>query len=248
MVRARNYGRLGNVLFQLGAAISYSFKHNIDLSVQTTTDNPFWNPLYFQHLANPNWVEGQEDIVINEPSFRWFELPFEEHRMGKQIVLNGYFQSWKYIEEYRREILYLLDLRYTLKPKTASIHIRRGDYVDLKEKHPPYSLEYMNNAMQYLISEKGVEKFEVYSDDTMWCLDNLAHIPNLKIIEQGDELNDLVEASQCEHNICSSSTFSFWIAWLNRNPNKICIFPKLWFVEGYHLDTTDLLHPSWLKM
>lgn len=248
MVRAKNYGRLGNVLFQVCAAISYSLKHNLDLSVPTITDNPFWNPLYFQSLVNPNWVEGIEDIVITEPSFRHFELPFEEHWRDKQIVLDGYFQSWKYIEEHRKEILYLLDLRYKLKPKTASIHIRRGDYLQYPEKHPPYSLEYLQKAMQYMINEKGVEKFEVYSDDTMWCLDNLSQIPNVKVFEKGDELNDLVEASCCEHNICSSSTFSFWIAWLNKNHDKCCIFPELWFTEGYHLDTTDLLHPDWIKM
>ena len=245
---ARNYGRLGNVMFQLGAAISYSLKYNLDLSVQTTTNDPYWNPLYFQFLANSNWIDGREDVLINEPSFRWFELPFDEVWRGKQIVLNGYFQSWKYIEEHRKEILYLFDLRYKLKPKTASIHVRRGDYLRYPEKHPPYSLQYLQDAVSYMINEKGVENFEVYSDDTLWCLDNLSHVPNVKIIETGDELNDLVEASCCAENICSSSTFSFWIAWLNRNPEKTCIFPKLWFTEGYHLDTTDLLHPDWIKM
>lgn len=248
MVSFRPYGRLGNFLFMCANAIAYSLKYNEPFSVPYETNDNFWNPIYFPHLIDSNYIQGQEDVLVNENGFRWQEIPFEPHWKGKQIVLNGYFQSWKYIEEHRKEILYLFDLRYKLKPKTASIHVRRGDYLKYPEKHPPYSLQYLQDAVSYMINEKGVENFEVYSDDTLWCLDNLSHVPNVKIIETGDELNDLVEASCCAENICSSSTFSFWIAWLNRNPEKTCIFPKLWFTEGYHLDTTDLLHPDWIKM
>jgi len=245
IVQSRSYGRLGNVLFQIAAAASYALKHNLEFSVPNETNDGYWNPLYLQHLHNDKWVNGIEDILVNENGFRFQDIPFDEYWRGKQIVLNGYWQSWKYLEEYRKEILYLFDLRWKLKPQTASIHIRRGDYLHLTDKHPPYTLEYLNDAINHLINNTGVENFEVYSDDTAWCLENLNHIPNIKIIETGNELEDMVEASCCAFNICSSSTFSFWIAWLNRNPNKICIFPKLWFVEGYHLDTTDLLHPSW---
>jgi hypothetical protein len=248
MISFRPYGRLGNVLFMMGNAIAYALKHDEPFSAPYETDNPFWNPLYLPHLIDRNYIQGIEDVLVNENGFRHQDIPFEEHWKGKQIVLNGYWQSWKYIEDYRREILYAFDLRWLMKPNTASIHVRRGDYLQLTDKHPPYSLDYLNEAINYLINEKGVTNFEVYSDDTLWCLDNLTHIQNVKVMETGNELNDLVEASCCEHNICCSSTFSFFIAWLNRNPDKVCIFPKLWFVEGYHLDTQDLLHPDFIKM
>lgn len=98
---ARNYGRFGNVAFQVGFCIAYALKNNLDFSVQNWTDNPKWNPNYFGSLHNPKWVQGVEDVLINEPSFRYQEYEFKEEWRGKQIVLNGYFQSYKFIDPYR---------------------------------------------------------------------------------------------------------------------------------------------------
>lgn len=244
IVRARNYGRLGNVLFQVGCSASYALEHNLDLAVQTQTNDPFWNPLYLQHLKNDNWVDGKEIILINENSFRYEKLEFREEWRGKQIELNGYFQSWKFLEDYRHEILYLFNFQYEKKENYVSIHVRRGDYLMLKDKHIVPTVEWYEQAMAMFPNAK----FKFFSDEIKWCKDNFSHRTDCEFSTNTNELDDLIEASQCEHNINSSSSFSFWISWLNRNPNKICIFPKLWFVEGYHLNTEDLLHPNWIKL
>jgi hypothetical protein len=243
IVMARNYGRFGNVAFQVAVAACYSLKHNLDLNVQWWTNDGYWNPNYFGHLKNDAWVKGVEDVLLNENGFRYQEIPFEESWRGKQIVLNGYYQSWMYLEPYRSELLYILDVPYEKKEGYVSCHVRRGDYLRLRDKHPEVTDQWYNEQM----AKFPGYKFKFYSDDIAYCRSVWGLRRDCEFSAFSTEMEDIAEASSCEHNICSASTFSFWISWLNRNPDKQCIFPKLWFTEGYHLDTTDLLHPSWIK-
>jgi hypothetical protein len=54
-------------------------------------------------------------------------------------------------------------------------------------------------------------------------------------------------ATKCKHNIIANSSFTFWIAWLNQNPNKIVIAPKKW--NNFHQkEYANLLPPEWIKI
>ena len=52
----------------------------------------------------------------------------------------------------------------------------------------------------------------------------------------------------CDHNIISNSSFSWWAAWLNNNPQKRIISPKVknWFGPYYaHYNMNDLIPDLW---
>jgi hypothetical protein len=42
---------------------------------------------------------------------------------------------------------------------------------------------------------------------------------------------DLYCMSMCKHNIMSASTFSWWASFLNKNPNKIILYNKVYYYE-----------------
>jgi hypothetical protein len=49
----------------------------------------------------------------------------------------------------------------------------------------------------------------------------------------------------CDHNIIANSSFSWWGAWLNQNPEKIVIAPKKWYANE-QLQNPDIIPSSWL--
>src|SRR5690242_837430 len=107
MVGTRFYGRMGNVLFQAAHTIALALKNGQDFSFPNRTIDPYWHPLYLQHLVNPKWQQGREDVLINENGMAYQEIGWKEEWADKQVVLNGYWQTEKYFKEYRNEILYL---------------------------------------------------------------------------------------------------------------------------------------------
>ena len=51
--------------------------------------------------------------------------------------------------------------------------------------------------------------------------------------------------SLCESNIIANSSFSWWGAWLNKNPKKTVIAPSNWFGSSIMHNTADLIPDGW---
>lgn len=243
MVTCSLVGRLGNQMFQIAATIAYAKKHGLPYSIPRKSSAEHIWPAYFKHFPFSDFPS--RPFRYNEPGFEYNEIPAKP-----SIQLNGFFQSEKYFSEYRSEILEAFQVPYKRLDGFVSLHIRRGDYLQYADKHPPVTYEYISESVRSFI-DKGYSSFIVCSDDQKWCRENLKPLELYGAVftfsSETEPMADLTLMSCCEHNIISNSSFSWWAAWLNQNPDKIVIAPKLWFGPGNgHLNTKDLIPENWI--
>lgn len=253
MVRARTYGRAGNFYFQAAASIAYARRHGLEYSINDVTSDPYWNPLYLQHLVNPNYISSLSQVMVKEPHFHYAPIPFEESWRDKNIILDGYWQSENHFQEYRKEILEAFNYPWTLISDVCSIHARFGDYLTIVGKHILVNEPYLRDAMQMVINKTGITKFKVFSDNLQYFKEKFGHIYDFEYSTNKGEVDDIVEISCCHSHINSSSTFSWWGAWLGRNEDKVIITQDKWFQEGFNegqgeLNPISIIPDSWIKI
>ncbi len=167
----------------------------------------------------------------------------------RSINLTGYFQSEKYFAHCKPLIRKLLTPKGSFPPLpgVASIHVRRGDYLDLESKGllQVLGMDYYERAMEAL----PVDRFLVFSTDMDWCRDHF--IGNrFTFVEGGTQEEDLAQMAACEHNIIANSSFSWWAAWLNTFPNKRVMAPNRWAgpARASWYDLTHKLPEDWERI
>lgn len=240
MITCDIFAGLGNQLFQAAATIAHARRMNTDYAFPIhTLDNRVWKNQLPASL--PRLQNGLHYPVYNEPGHAYHPIPDYN-----PVRLHGFFQSYKYFEDYEDEILPLLGFDNQAGFNAVSIHVRRGDYVLYKDKHPPVTLEYLNQA----ISMFPDDEFLVFSDDLSWCH---KHFKGNRFFFSGGKSawGDLKVMSACKHNIISNSTFSWWAAYANRNIEKVVVTPdeSNWFGPGNSaLDVSTLIPPTWERI
>ena len=115
--------------------------------------------------------------------------------------------------------------------------------------HGIIPVEYYLKAVDLIKAKTSEIKLLIFSDDIEWAKKHFK-FPNTEFVS-GDisetHFEDLYLMSVCKHNIIANSSFSWWGAWLNENPDKIVIAPKNWFNKGPK-DTYDLYPEGWITI
>lgn len=238
-------GRCANQIYQLLQAYAYALKHKQPLYVPQTAQSCD-NTIYLKDLPFgkfPIELTPEMNYFIYDEPLNNEQLPyFHEVPQFNTVCFRGYWQSFKYFDEYRRQILFLMEdyIPYDGDKfkEYVSIHVRRGDYLQLSEKLNLMSLEYYQNCVAHMMS-LGFKKFLVFSDDIPFCKSDIftksdalakRNFPEgieFTFAEGNNELTDLSLMSSCHSNIVANSSFSYMGAWLNQNPNKIVITPDI---------------------
>ena len=207
--------------------------------------------------------------VLTESSYSF--LPDLLHARNK-VYIQGYWQSEKYFKNVENIIKEELTVKNPLEGKnlqlanemqncnSISLHVRRGDYVNIKEVtkiHGICSLDYFERAVIFMADKVDKPCFYIFSDDMEWVESNLKiDFPMTLVNHNGSNIEhdgtdkcyeDIRLMSQCRHNIISNSTFSWWGAWLNNNNNKIVCAPKVWALDKA-LNTPDRVPLDWIRL
>lgn len=265
MVSVELIGGLGNQMFQIAACMAYAYKHDLDFHIPLKTANSHQATPYFTRLQNSNWDENLPKIVYQEPNFHFDEIPADLHKPGYNLILKGYFQSFKYFEgDYTSKIFELLyrDLSCNnvhlpiQKYHSIAIHVRKGDYELYTDKHPIVSVDYIGAAINYFAAMK-IDNIKFFSDDPLWCA-QMAAVRRMicDIRFDYDPISSFLDLMSHQHLILSNSTFGYWAAMMRRHlyngaidPKTFIIYPEKWFGAGYaQLNTKDMCPPDWIKM
>jgi len=292
MLTCNLMGGLGNQLFQIFTVISYAikYKHMFKFTNseflgtgETMKRKTYWNSFLFRLSGFLFDKLPHFDIIYKEKQFSFEEIPCgylkdsynSKTKISTNVLLYGYFQSYKYFHENFETICRMLNIselkldilceviqkyhKNEFLEKSVSMHFRLGDYKILSEYHPIISVEYYKKSLQYIIDNlEYIPKVLYFCEDddledvnkTIQLLKN--DFPAVEFERASNELDDwkqMLLMSCCNHNIIANSSFSWWGAYLNVNTNKIVCYPSMWFgPKMENNDTNDLFPSEWNKI
>lgn len=181
--------------------------------------------------------------------------------MAEDYYFDGYWQSQDYFQDIEDEIRNTfvfpgfdedknIEICKTAREKNCvSLHVRRGDFLKASKFVALGSGSYYDRAVSLIKSKVDDPVFIVMSDDIEWCRE---HFNEEKMIfvdwnSGSKSYRDMQIMSICKHNIVANSSFSWWGAWLNNNPEKIVIAPSRFYTDNKR-DESHILPAEWTKI
>ena len=243
-------GGIGNQFFQYAFGRYLAHKHNTELKLDITEceNCKDWHHNYYR-LGEFNVQENFAtlDEIKSMPIFdeKNYKSVDEFINAPDDIFLYGYFGKEKYFIEIRDILLREMTLKNPLGKNSAkwkekilsstcavSLHIRHGDFLTpliRKGSENHMSLDYCLDSLKELQRDFPNLTVFVFSDDIKWCKETLKlNVPTEFVEGCETDAEELYLMSICKHNIIYNSTFAWWGAWLNQNPDKKVFVPNYW--------------------
>lgn len=200
-----------------------------------------------EELIGADSLTGKLRRKFLPSTVHWFhesEMYHPEILNFENMYLSGYFAC----EKYYADILYDLRERIQFPPsnnpvneklieemstcESVSVHIRRGDYLNQENKEMFGNIctsAYYKTAIKYMEDVCDHPHYYIFSDDVDYAKKAFKgeKYSVIDVNHGQDSFYDIQLMSNCKHNICANSTFSFWGARLNKNDNKITIRPTI---------------------
>lgn len=204
-------------------------------------------------------IMRKQKLAFEEKEYSTYEEAIFQNTSG---ILQGYWQTEKYFQhvgdKVRRDFQFeihdngLKELAEEIKatPHSVAVHIRRGDYMDAADVYGGICTEaYYEKAMENIQEKYPDAIFYFFTDDVAYAKEKYQgsqyRFLDTSKCENYQNWYDLYLMSRCEHNIIANSSFSWWGAWLNDNPQKMVIAPGKWLNTA---PTPDVWCEGWIKI
>jgi hypothetical protein len=234
--------------------VDYTEKNNLQRAIYEKLGSMLW-------LVSKDAAVKIAGVYKDDQTYKYDqrvnELPGDMH-------LKGYWQSEEYFKSYDEKIREEVSIpdppvgknrewyEQICDTESLSVHVRRGDYVNLDRALPP---EYYRKAFRKMVEIAAISDVFVFSDDMKWVREHRQElIPHdaefdLNYVECNDGSTaheDLRLMRACDHHIVANSTCSWWGAWLDESDSKRIIAPNYW-IRG-RTDNLDIVPDRWQKV
>jgi hypothetical protein len=204
--------------------------------------------------------------MFREQGHHYSEIPSFDQ---PAIILFGYFQSPRYFENEKKQIfetMRLTEKREQVKMRynqyfedgviTLSMHFRLGDYKQKQNYHPILPYEYYRNALFHIMMNIDLSKSvtvlyfcesednDVVSDMVSRLHQTFTEFNFKKVDDTISDWEQLMIMSNCHHNIIANSSYSWWGAYFNENPQNITCYPTLWFGPAASKNDISTMFPN----
>ena len=254
MIVPRLKGGIGNQLFTIAAA--YSTSRDVGSTLRLNYNIPHVGgqgaaPLSYRDTLYKN-IESTEIVpknIFNEPDWSYSQIPPVD-----DTLLDGYFQSEKHFSKYSNDIKTLLYFPDEVKDKIQKglsklpkkilgVHVRLGDYL-----MPAYSSTHLICDRDYY--NKALSTFNLNDYTVVVCTDDIEsykkyiNIKDAIICNGKNEIEDMYLLSQCDSNILTNSSFSWWSSYLGKDKEVVCA-PSRWFGSDGPRAYGDIYRDNW---
>jgi len=178
----------------------------------------------------------------------YFQL--DPNKISNNLYIQGNFENSKYFEKYKKDLQRIFSIKDNKintdnflidkikKTNSISIHIRRNRFSDqtnfindknIKESETftKLTIEYINRSINYFNNRVKNPEYFIWTNDNKNINVILDRIDVKKpVLIYSNALNDFNLFKYCKHFIVGPSSYHWWGAWLNNNPDKICVRPK----------------------
>ena len=261
-------GGMGNQMFQYALGKNLSLKYDVPLKLNISRFDLCGMRQYslglWSGVNEP--IVNEKSIVIKENGIPYDESTFNSIVPGTSFV--GYWQSEKYFFNIKKELqdIFLPKKELTERgsstlkkileagDKSVFLTVRRSDYVN-SNFHNVLSKDYYDKALSIVEQDVKDPVIFIFSDEPEWCKTNMK-LPYKTIVSGnydittkthlGREDEELFLMMNCKHAILANSSYSWWGAWLNKNPG-IRVAPLKWF-ENDNGGSRDIVSSDWIRI